>query len=149
MNIGSVLIISNGFYHLKAYFKVLRFLFVLVPISISWKVIAVRVDTINWKGAADFQKDLLCDSLWCLSCLKQHHIFGRAKCYLVDYLFSVAFGRWTFQVPGWDIRKEWRDLFLKTQNIRKKELISITSIWWLHNLELYSAENLLAVYPTK
>lgn len=77
--------------------------------------------------------------------------FWSGWCYLVDYLFSVAFGRWKSQAPGWDTGREWRDLFLKKQNIKKKkkkESISITSSLVIAQLGA-KLHKIFAVHPTK
>lgn len=57
------------------------FLFVLVPISISWKSTAVRIDSINGERAADLQKKVYCVTI-CDVCpveLKEYHTFGQVS----------------------------------------------------------------------
>lgn len=102
------------------------------------------------KGAAGFQKNVLCDNLWCLSCLIQRapHLWS-GKCYPVDYLFFVALGRWKFQAPGWDVKERMKRPFFKNIRKKKKSWFLSPAVWLLHNLVQKSAFTSLPYVPLR
>lgn len=128
------------------YFKASGFLFVLVPVSISSKITVVRIDSVKGRrGLLILRKCIMWQFVMSVGLTKTVPHFWSGWCYLVDCLFSVAFGRWKIQAPGWDTGREWRDLFLKKQNIKKKKKSCFLSpaVWLLHNWELNCTKSLL------
>lgn len=147
VNTISVLIVLLGGNSIAwLYFKASGFLFVLVPVSISSKITVVRIDSVRGRrGLLILRKCILWQFVMSVGLTKTAPHFWSGWCYLVDCLFSVAFGRWKIQSPGWDTGREWRDLFLKKQNIKKKKKSWFLSpaVWLLHNWELNCTKSLL------
>lgn len=128
------------------YFKASGFLVVLVPVSISWKITVVWIHSVRGRrGLLILRKCIMWQFVMSVSLTKTAPHFWSGWCYLVDCLFSVAFGRWKIQAPDWDTGREWRDLFLKKQNIKRKKKSWFLSpaVWLLHNWELNCTKSLL------
>lgn len=121
------------------------FLFVLVPISISWKI-TVRTDIVNGRrGLQILRKFIMWRFATSVGLTKTAPHLWSGKCYLVWLL--VFCSPWKMKISSiWLTHREGMERsFFKKQNIRKKHKSWFLSqaVWLLHNLELTCTESLL------